>query len=72
MGTGGALALSARSTFDESRPFCNGDRCDARGMDLRDSAITRADVATVVFGVGLVAAIGGVVLWLTAPTRERL
>ncbi|AUX45025.1 hypothetical protein SOCE26_065060 [Sorangium cellulosum] len=71
VGVGTALAFGAKSTFDESRPFCNGDRCDQRGMDLRDSAVARANVATVVFGVGLAAIAGGGVLWLTAKSPTQ-
>lgn len=64
---GSALALSAKGTFDDARAFCNGDRCDALGMDLRDTAVTRANVATVVFAAGVVAVGAGAVLWITAP-----
>ncbi|WP_437669931.1 hypothetical protein [Sorangium sp. So ce131] len=71
VGVGTALAFAAKSTFDESRPFCNGDRCNQRGMDLRDSAVARANVATVVFGVGLAAIAGGGVLWLTAKSPAQ-
>ncbi|WP_148313626.1 hypothetical protein [Sorangium cellulosum] len=66
VGVGTALGFAAKARFDESRPFCNGDRCDQRGMDIRDGAVARASVATVVFGVGLAAIAGGGVLWLTA------
>ncbi|WP_438044536.1 hypothetical protein [Sorangium sp. So ce128] len=66
VGVGAGLGFAAKSRFDESRPFCNGDRCDRRGMDIRGSAVARANVATVVFGVGLAAIAGGGVLWLTA------
>jgi hypothetical protein len=66
-----ALAFAARSRFDESSAFCNGDRCDQRGLDIRESAVHRADVATVVFGVGLAAIAGGGALWLTAPGSTK-
>ncbi|XYI03876.1 hypothetical protein ACMHYB_30600 [Sorangium sp. So ce1128] len=68
VGVGTALAFAAKSRFDESSAFCNGDRCDRRGMDIRDSAVARANVATVIFGVGLAAIAGGGVLWLTAKS----
>ncbi|WP_437730595.1 hypothetical protein [Sorangium sp. So ce1335] len=71
VGVGTALGLAAKSRFDESSPFCNGDRCDRRGMDIRDGAVARANVATVVFGVGLAAIAGGGVLWLTAKSSPR-
>ncbi|XXT25351.1 hypothetical protein WME94_27865 [Sorangium sp. So ce429] len=68
VGVGTALAFAAKSRFDESSAFCNGDRCDRRGMDIRGGAVARANVATVVFGVGLAAIAGGGVLWLTAKS----
>lgn len=70
VGVGAALGLAAKSRFDESRAFCNGDRCDRRGMDIRDSAVARANVATAVFGIGLAAIAGGGVLWLTANAKS--
>ncbi|WP_437539147.1 hypothetical protein WME79_23355 [Sorangium sp. So ce726] len=71
VGVGAALGFAAKSRFDESRPFCNGDRCDQRGMDIRSGAVARANVATVVFGVGLAAIAGGGVLWLTARSSTQ-
>ncbi|WP_437818376.1 hypothetical protein [Sorangium sp. So ce1078] len=71
VGVGTALGFAAKSRFDESSPFCNGDRCDRRGMDIRGSAVARANVATVVFGVGLAAVAGGGVLWLTAGSPAK-
>ncbi|WP_437554895.1 hypothetical protein WME97_22935 [Sorangium sp. So ce367] len=71
VGVGAGLGFAAKSRFDESRPFCNGDRCDRRGMDIRGSAVARANVATVVFGVGLAAIAGGGVLWLTAKSSTQ-
>ncbi len=71
VGVATALGFAARSRFDESSAFCNGDRCDRRGMDIRDSAVARANVATVVFGVGLAAIAGGGVLWLTATSPAK-
>ncbi|WP_437594443.1 hypothetical protein [Sorangium sp. So ce1000] len=70
-GVGAALGFAAKSRFDASKPYCNGDRCDRRGMDIRDSAVARANVATVVFGVGLAAIAGGGVLWLTAKSSPQ-
>lgn len=71
VGVGTALAFAARSKFDESSAFCNGDRCNQQGMDIRDSAVARANVATVVFGVGLAAVAGGGVLWLTEESPSK-
>jgi hypothetical protein len=68
---GTALAFAARAKFDESSELCNGDRCTRRGVEIRESAVARADVATVVFGVGLAAIAGGGALWLTAPRSTK-
>ncbi|WP_394820528.1 hypothetical protein [Pendulispora albinea] len=67
MGVGTVLAFTAKSKYDEAAPFCNGDRCEQRGVDLRDGAVGRATLATVVFGVGVAGAVAGGVLWFTAP-----
>jgi hypothetical protein len=67
MGVATALAFAAKSRFDEASEFCNGDRCTQTGVDIRESAVDRGNVATAVFGVGLAALVGGGVLWFTAP-----
>jgi len=67
MGVSGVLALGAKSRWDESAPFCREDKCTQEGLDIRDDGRSRGNVATVVFGIGAVAAVSGVVLFLTAP-----
>lgn len=69
LGVGGALALSAKKTFDGAS--CVGDRCDAFGAEARENARNRSDVAKVVFVVSAVAIVGGGVLWLTAPSSSE-
>jgi len=71
MGVGVVLAFMAKSKYDDAAPYCNGDRCVQEGVDLRDSAVSRATVATVVFGVGLAATVGGGLLWFTAPRAKK-
>ena len=71
IGVGTAFGLMAKSTYDKSGPYCNGDRCDATGHDLRQSALGKALVSDVAFGVGAAALVGGVVLWLTAPKHTE-
>ena len=64
------LALGARSDYDDAlADHCGGraDGCDAEGVRLTGDARSRGNVATIVGGVGLLAAAGGLVLWLTAP-----
>jgi len=41
--------------------------CDAAGKEATDSARSLGNVATIVFGVGAAMAVGGGILWLTAP-----
>ncbi|WP_394833287.1 hypothetical protein LVJ94_42970 [Pendulispora rubella] len=71
MGAGVVLAFMAKSKYDDAASYCNGDRCVQEGVDLRDSAVSRATVATVVFGVGLAATVGGGLLWFTAPRAKK-
>ncbi len=73
MGVGAVLALGAKSTYDDSDPHCDdGGRCTAEGLELRDDAVSRGNLASVVFGVGTAALIGGGVLWFTAPAAVQL
>jgi hypothetical protein len=71
IGVGTVLALSAKSTFDDADAECNEENfCTPKGVALREDAVSRGNVATLVFGVGSAALIGGAVLWLTAPSRD--
>lgn len=71
IGIGTVLALSAKSTFNDADAECNADGfCTPEGVALRDDAVGRGNVATVVFGIGSAALIGGAVLWLTAPRKD--
>lgn len=54
---------------DECRPD-DPTRCNQKGVDLADSASSKAMLSTVAFGVGLAAATTGVVLLLTAPSND--
>jgi hypothetical protein len=68
MGVAGALALSAKSSYDGA-PGCNATACtDESGFEARNSAHAQGNVATVVFIVGAAAVVGGGALWLTAPS----
>jgi hypothetical protein len=68
MGTSVALGLVAKNQYDGAGSHCQGSVCDASGKQTTDGARGLANVATVVFAVGAVAAVGGVVVWLTAPS----
>src|SRR5262249_26050845 len=69
MGTGGVLALLAKSKFRSAWDdgHCDDAGCDASGLETQRSAIGRGNVATVVFVSGAVLTTAGAVLWLTAP-----
>ncbi|RYZ06760.1 MAG: hypothetical protein EOO73_14510 [Myxococcales bacterium] len=69
LGVGGALGVGARSKYDESASLCNdANVCTPAGTALRESAQSKALVASVLTGVGVAAVASGLVLWLTAPT----
>ncbi len=68
MGVGGVLGLSAKSKYDGAD--CNGSACSSAGVDARDSARSTGNVATILFGVGAAALIGGGVLWLTSKSSS--
>ncbi len=71
MGVGGVLGFSAKSTFDDSDPHCDdAGKCDQDGVDLRDDAVSRGNLATLVFAGGGVLAAAGVVLFVTAPSDD--
>jgi hypothetical protein len=72
LGVATGFAVSAKSKYNDSLVNCqqppgNRDLCDAQGVTQRNDARTRGDVATVLFGVGTAALVGGAVLWLSAP-----
>jgi hypothetical protein len=68
VGVGGYLALAAKSNY-ESAPGCNAANvCPQQGYDARNNARSQADVATVVIVAGGAVAVGGLLMWLLAPT----
>jgi len=69
-GVGGIVGLTAKSKYDASNEGnCDvaSNRCNAEGLTQRDSAVALGNTATVIAVIGGIAAVGGVVLWLTAP-----
>lgn len=70
LGVSGYLTLSARSSYkDALADHCSGvtNMCDPTGLELTRDARSRANTATVIAIIGGAAAIGGVVLYFTAP-----
>jgi hypothetical protein len=64
------LGFGAKARFNEASADCNGNRCTQEGVNIRADAVSRAGVATVVFGVGVGAIAGGAALWFTAPRAK--
>jgi len=75
---GGVVAgVMARGKWNDAKAVCGGslscpsDADTARANQLGDAARTRANVATALIGVGVVAVGVGTALWLTAPRESR-
>jgi hypothetical protein len=62
MGVASALVLSAKSQYDTATT-----ETGSRKADDSASAVSKANVATIVFGAGAAVAAAGVIVWLTAP-----
>lgn len=72
VGIGGFFALSAQSSLSDSNSLCNEHNyCTPYGAELRDSADSKALVATIATGVGVAALVTAGVLWFTAPKAEQ-
>jgi len=72
--TGAFLGVRAKSALDDSNAdgHCSADdRCDAFGKQRRSDALASATGSTIAFGAGAALAIGGAVLFLTAPIEKR-
>lgn len=61
----GAVALANKGISDDHCPTAT--TCDAEGVRAMSTARTLAWTANVVIGVGVLAAVGGVVVYFTAP-----
>ncbi len=70
LGASALFAVLAKNTYDDSLKNCqpnNPGLCNGTGVSQRNDARTDGNVASVAFGVGAAALVGGVVVWLTAP-----
>lgn len=73
LGAGAVFGLVAKSTHDDAESnHCTAVDCDARGLELIDSAKGSALASTVFFAVGGAALATGVVLLVTAPGGRRV
>jgi serine/threonine-protein kinase len=73
LGVGTVFGLKAKSKHDEAQDgHCDSHSVctDQTGVDLTRDARSAGNIATIAFGVGLVAVATGVVLYLTAPSER--
>jgi serine/threonine-protein kinase len=73
LGLGTAYALMAKSKYDESKSDCDLDdvnTCGNTGIDLRNNARTKGDIATVSFIVGGAALAGAGIVWLASGSSD--
>jgi hypothetical protein len=69
MGT--VFGVMAKSTHDEALSYCNDSlACSGEGLRLGDKADSQALAATVSFAGGAIAAIAGLFVYFTAPSRS--
>jgi len=72
LGLSGLFAVLAKNKYNDSLQNCPGNPnvCTQAGVNTRNDALTDGNIASVAFGVGAAAVVGGVVLWLTAPSAS--
>ena len=68
LATGGAFVLASRVANGGSSAHCNGNVCDATGVQRRDDARLYGNVATITLGAGAAVFLGGIVTYLAAPS----
>jgi serine/threonine-protein kinase len=71
LGVGSYLGLSAKSLDKDAEALCTPRGCTPEGKTLNDDARSRGNLATVVFTIGAVAAVGGLVMVLVAPSSSN-
>lgn len=76
LGLSAVFGLSARSTYDDAFDGGGCDKgtktCNAAGQSSVDDARSQATVSTVLFAAGAAVAVGGLVVFLTAPSSKRV
>jgi tetratricopeptide (TPR) repeat protein len=73
LGVGIGFAVAAATTDSESKKYClpeDSNKCYAKGVALRNDAITYADTSTVVTSIGAVALATGVTLLILARSSR--
>ena len=68
---GTVFGLGSKSKKDEAAGHCDGgNACDDVGFQAKTDAVSKGNLATVFFAVGIVGVGGGAALWLTAPSSK--
>jgi hypothetical protein len=73
VGVGAYFGMDALSKNQDSMDLCRSEdptQCTTEGEALRSQALTSATVSSIAIGVGVAAAVSGVVLVLTAPSAQ--
>jgi hypothetical protein len=70
VGTIFGLEAIDRNNQSNADGHCDATGCDPTGKQLRKDALSAATVSTIAFGAGAAAFVGGVVLWVTAPSTS--
>jgi hypothetical protein len=70
LGVGTYFGLQVKSKKDDSEGHCNGNLCDQAGVDARNDARSLATISDIAFIAGGALVIGGVVIYLTAPSSS--
>jgi hypothetical protein len=65
VGLGGVMGLVAKSQYDTAKTEVGTQR-----HDESVSAVSLGNAATAIVGIGAAVAVGGAVLWLTAPSAS--
>ena len=68
---GTVFGLQASSKNDDASTHCRGNLCDAEGIRLDAQGRDDATISTIAFIAGGALAVGGVVLFLTAPSGSE-
>lgn len=71
VGVGSYFGIRTIMKQDDSDPHCADTLCDQEGVDLRADAKKSALISNVALGVGLGAAVGGLVLMLTSGSSAQ-
>ena len=70
LGVGTYYGVHSMDLRNDSRSHCNGNVCDADGVSLRSDALSAGNISTVTLIAGLATAVGGGVLFFTAPSSS--